>query len=657
MALTRLELETRPFENGRPFGSTGPYDRLEGTAHFALDPNHPLNQVIVDLELAPAGDDGRVHFTADFVMLRPRETARANGRLLVDIPNRGRPTALRMLDIRPADPSPLGELRAGDGWLLQRGYTLVCCGWQHDVPAGQGLIGIQAPFALEGGQPIKGKVMCEFQPNVPANVQVLASEMAGTAHTPYPTADVDDPTATLTERDYAFGPPRVIERDRWRFARPDRDRVVPDPTRVYFADGFKPGKRYEVVYTTSGSPVTGVGFAATRDMASFLRFAPASQGNPCAGSLRSVYAFGASQSGRFLRHLLYLGLCEDEEGRLAFDGLLPHIGGGRMTEANWRFGQPSYLGPCSVINLFPFSDVEQTEPTTGVTDGVQSRAAARGKLPKVIYTNSSAEYWGSQAGLLHTDLKTSADVAVPDYTRIYAFAGTQHVGAPLPLTDSQPYNANRAAYPLNSINYWPLVRAALVNLDAWVCDGVDPPPSRHPRVDERTAVDRSSLRKEFARLPNVSLPQRLQPAARLDYGAETRQGRAVRLPPNMAETYPALVSNVDGDGNEVAGIRHPEVEVPLATYTGWNGRHPQIGGADQALFLAGSTLPFPRTATEREASQDPRPSIAERYPDQDAYVNRVEAAARKLVSDRYLLEEDVGPIVRDAARRYIELTG
>ncbi len=414
MALTRLELTARPFQEGRSFGEAGPYEELEGRAHFALDPGHTLNKVITDLGLAPPGEDGRVHFSADLVLLRPQQPARGNRRLLIDIPNRGRTTAVRMLDIEPAEPLPTGRPVAGDGWLLQRGYTIACCGWQHDVPLGRGLLGISVPEAVIDGKPVEGRLMFEFQPAAPAQSVMLSSNIAETVHRPYPAKDLEDPTAVLLVRDHAFGPAEVIGRDRWSFARSEAGRIVPDPTHVYFADGFEPGRRYEVVYTAVGAPLTGLGFAATRDLASFLRYGSVEDGNPCAGHLEHTLAFGASQSGRFLRQLLYLGLYRDEKGRMALDGLLPHIAGGRMTEANWRFGQPSYLGPSSVINLFPFSDAVQTDTATGRTDGLQSRANASGKAPKMMYVNSSAEYWGSQAGLVHSALDGGADVVPPD---------------------------------------------------------------------------------------------------------------------------------------------------------------------------------------------------------------------------------------------------
>lgn len=569
--------------------------------------------------------------------------------------NRGRPTVLRMTDIEPAPVTTAGGAVAGDGCLLRRGYSLAWCEWQHDVLPGQDLMGMFVPEAQVDGQPVIGPVLCDLQPEVDTRVMLLTSSLRNAEVRCYPTVDVDDPSATLTERDDHFGPARVVDRDRWAFARLEGEQPVPDATHVHLADGFRPGKLYEVVYTAVGAPLVGLGLAAARDVASFLRYGTAEAGNPAAGDLDFAYAFGASQSGRFLRQLLYLGLCEDEEGRLAFDGIHAHIAGARFVEANYRFAQPGYLGPYSPINLFPFTDALQTEPAAGRADGVQRRAVTRGVVPKVIYTNSSFEYWGSQAALVHTALDGKTDAPVPDNVRVYHLTGTQHGGQPLPLTDTQAAGG-RAVHPLNSVDYKPLVRGALANLDAWVSRGEAPPPSRHPSVGDGTAVPRESLREWVARIPGVGLPERLSPVGRLDFGPGMELGRATRVPPELREPYPDLVSALDDDGNEVAGVRLPDVAVPLATYTGWNVRDPETGGAGQALFLAGATLPFPRTAAERQTRGDPRPAIAERYASKEGYLERVRACAEGLVRQRYLVEDDIEPIVAASARRWDEFT-
>jgi len=633
---------------GRSFGQVGAYEQVEGTVHFALDPDNPLNQVITDLMIARRGENGQVHCFADFCLLRPKEPARGNRRLLFDVLNRGNKVALLMFDVEPVPPLISGEPTAGDGWLLRQGYTVAWCGWQHDVPDEEGWMSIVVPEALEGGEPLTGKVFCQFQPNMPTQVLMLSHS----GHRPYPARDMDEPDAFLQVRDYPDAPAQLVPRERWRFGRLEDSQVIPDPTHIYYSEGFLPGKRYELVYTAVGAPLTGLGLATTRDIVSFLKYASAEAGNPCAGQLDFAYAFGASQSGGFLRQLLYLGLCEDEQGRLAFDGLLPHITGIFRTEVNWRFGQPSYYGPRTLGYVFPYTDLPQTEPTTGQVDGVQLRAIERSKVPMVVYTNTSSEYWFMNSALCHTTLDGSGDVLLPDNVRIYHFASAQHGPGQLALTDTNILADTRGMYFLNNIDYSALLHAALVTLDKWVSKGEEAPPSHYPRLGDGTLVERESLRQRMAHIPGVRLPKHLPFMGRLDYGSEMKHWRHTQLPPKVGPAYPTLVPNVDEDGNDLGGIRHPDVAVPLATYTGWNLRHPDIGGGGQILDLSGATLPFARTSAERQGKGDPRSAIDERYPSKESYLVRVREAAKELVQQRYMLEEDVEWVVDRSAQRY-----
>ncbi len=453
-------------------------------------------------------------------------------------------------------------------------------------------------------------------------------------------------------QDHEDAPPQTISRHQWSFARVEGDRVVPDATHIYLASGFLPGQVYRVVYTTAGAPVIGLGLLATRDTVSFLRYGAASEGNPCAGHIQYAYSFGRSQSGRFLRHFLYLGLNEDEHDRTVFDGLIPLVAGGGRGEFNQRFGQPSNSNKYSVKNLFPFHDTTQTDPETGRTDGLLARLAARGQRPKIFFINTSAEYWGGHAALTHTDLDGKRDLAPSEAVRIYHFAGTQHGPGNLLLTDTGAADDSRGQHRPNSVDYRPLLCAALMTLDRWVTEGQTPPPSLHPRLDDGAAVPPAHTAATFQAMPGVQFPAHLGFIARLDFGAGTDEGIATLLPPKVGRPYANLVSAVDEDGNELASIRLPEVSVPLATYTGWNVRHPDIGGPGQTLSLIGSTIPFPATQAERQASGDPRPSIEERYPSKEDYLRQVQQAAEALVAQGYLLAEDLATVTAQASQRY-----
>lgn len=345
MAVTALEIRScSPFAQGKAFGDVGPYQQLDGTVHVAVDPNHPRNAGIADLHLVPRDTRGLVRCSADFRLLQPVSLQPGNQRLLLDIVNRGNPTVLTNFN------SAVERMDPGNGFLMRQGYTVVWCGWQDDVPEVPGLIRIQVPEAVDaGGQPIAGKIAITFQTDALMHVQLLSDRL----HRPHPAQDVNDREATLTVQDHEDAPPCTIPRQQWSFARLEGNQVVPDATHIYLASGFLPGKVYQVVYTTVGAPVIGLGLLAMRDFVSFLRYGTERENNPCAGQIQYAYSFGRSQSGRFLRHFLYLGLNEDEQERLVFDGLMPLVAGGGRGEFNQRFGQPSNSNKYSTKNLFP----------------------------------------------------------------------------------------------------------------------------------------------------------------------------------------------------------------------------------------------------------------------------------------------------------------
>ncbi len=481
---------------------------------------------------------------------------------------------------------------------------------------------------------------------------------AGTCRTPPPTWI--EPDALLTVRDMPDAPGTPIPRERWRFARAVDGRVVPDARHVHLDGGFEKGRLYRISYTAVGAPVLGLSLAALRDSVSWLKHGGAAEGNPAPGAIRWGYAYGRSQTGRLLRTLVYEDLNVDEAGREALDGIIANVAGGMRGEFNQRFGQNSKDRPHMMAHVFPSADTPQTDAATGRTDALHARADARGSRVRVFYTNSSAEYHRGDASLIHTDPDGRRDVAHGPHVRVYHFAGTEHGLGVWPPTDTQAAAADatgtveRSQNVRGTLDYGRLLRACLVNLDRWVTEGVEPPPSRHPRVDDGTAVEPGALATVFARIPGAHYPPRHPLPLRLDFGADPL--RAPSLPPGEGAPWGSRVSAVDDDGNERAGIPLPELSVPLATHTGWTLRHPDIGGAEQLLVFAGGTIPFARTRAEREAAGDPRRSIAERYASRDAYLAAVRAAAVRLCAERYMLEEDVDLSVTRAARLWDYLT-
>ena len=653
MAITELEITKRTsFAAGESFGDVGPYELLEGTAHYAVDPSHPRNQGITDLDLAPRNSAGLVEFSSDFAMLQPVNIDRGNRRILFDVVNRGRKTALTLNSV-PTPTDPTAPLEAGNGYLMRRGYTVVWAGWQADVPPTPGLIGLHGPEAVgSDGGPLTGKILCQFQCDQPTQVFLLADRQ----HLPFPAADPEEAEATLTVRDLPNSPAAPVDRGQWSFVRVEDEDLEPQHSHIYLPSGFEPGRIYQLVYTTTGSRIVGLGFAAMRDAVSFLKHAPAASGNPCAGAIDHAYAMGRSQSGRFLRQYIHTGINEDEEDRIALDGIIPHVAGGMRGEFNLRFGQPS-KDVCYIIpEMFPFTDTPQTDPVTGAQGSLLEALERRGSVPKIMFTNTSAEYWRGDAALIHTDLETLTDAPESPSVRRYHFAGCQHGSGDFPPLEIRPSDGIKGQLPFNSVDYAPLSRAVLDNLDRWVAAGEDPPPSRHPSLDDGTAVESQTLLERFAQLPGVRVPVQTTRAIRLDYGPEAHLGRTTTLPADEGAEFTALVADLDESFNERGGIRLPDLSVPVATYTGWNLRDESIG--NPGLFigitggLAGWTLPLPAFAAQREAAGDPRASIEERYADRDDYLEQVNRAVLDLVAEGYLLEEDVEEVVDLAGRKY-----
>jgi hypothetical protein len=633
MPVTAFEIALRrPLADGRAFGEVGPYEELKGRLRFALDPRHAANRGVTDITLALVNAAGLVEFSADLSLLVPVDRARASGRALVDVVNRGNTVAVPNFNhaTRPvfgpgSDPNP--PIDVGDGFLMRRGYVVASCGWQFDLPDVPGLIRLHGVEAREHGQPLRGRVYVQLQ----APEAVSDFLLSDRAHRAYPAADVEERDAVLTVRDMPDADPEVIPRARWRFARVVDGRVTPDPRHVWLEGGFAKGRLYHLAYTATDASVIGLGLVALRDCAAWLKTdaAPAQS--------RWSYAYGRSQTGRLLRTLIHYGLNEAEAGGEAFDGIIANVAGGMRGEFNQRFGQNSKDRPWTMCHLEPF----QVEP--------------RGRL-KVMYTNTSAEYHRGDASLVHTDPDGGRDVEQGPSVRVYHFAGTEHGLGVWPPTDTQAAAADphgwveRSQHVRGVVNYGRLLRACLVNLDRWVTESVAPPPSRHPRNADGTAVTPETLTKVFDAIPGARYPRRHARPQRLDFGADTEMRRITIAPPRVGAPYGTRVAAVDSDGNEVAGVVLPELATPLATHTGWNLRHSDSGGVEQLLVFAGATLPFAKTRAERERSGDPRPAIAERYPSRDAYLNRVRAAAERLVTERYLLAEDVDTTLVFAAK-------
>ena len=647
MPVIEVEITRRdPYADGREFGDRGAYERIDGVLTFDVDPGNCANWPIIDLDLAPRNAAGRVRFQSDFRLLIPQDTATGNRRLIVDVVNRGRGLAVSSFNRAPMPSENSADIPYGDGFLFRHGYSIVSIGWQWDVYRSDALLGLEAPQAKNDGIAVCGQTIVEIRPNAVEYTQLLADRM----HKPYAAIAPEDPEALLLVRDWEDGTDTVVSRGQWRFARETGNGVVSSREHVYLESGFQPGKIYHVVYTTEGAPVVGAGLLAVRDVASWLR--KPSPLNLVHGGFDRVYGYGISQTGRMLRHFVYLGLNLDEEEESAFDGLIPHVAGGRIGQFNHRFAQPSNQSTPGFGHLFPFADDETSDPLSGGKDGLLKRQRELDSELKIIYTNSSAEYWRGDASLVHIDLSGHIDLAPAEETRVYHFAGTQHVSAPLPQSH-ESLDGSRGRYANNVIDYSPLLRAALINLDRWVTDGTKPPPNRHPRLDDGTAVTRDEALASFESGADVVKPDpgRLWVLREMDLGPEAHRGVG-RYPVREGREYPCFVSAVDNDGNEIAGIRLPDLTVPVGTHTGWNPRSPETGAPEQIVPMQGFSSFFSTTGRAGQAAGDPRASLEERYTDRDEYVQNVRLEARKLAAAGYLLDEDIEIVVEACTERY-----
>jgi hypothetical protein len=647
--ITRIVIHRRePFADGYEFPITGAYEKLVGKVYGEVDPKHRLNRIIVNLDKAPRNHRGRVEYSSDFCILKPVDMARGNGKIFFDVPNRGSKRILSFLNDAPEANDPSTFEHAGNGFLMRQGYTVVWCGWQGDLMPINNWLVLNVPAARNNGQPILRKVRTEIvvdEKGVKSH-PLSADKRIGS----YEAASRDKSQATLTVREKSYGKRIPVRPADWEFAacvedeRSGKEIVKPSSRDLYLCSGFKPGHIYEFIYPAKNPLVLGLGFAVARDLISFLRYESkdaTGKPNPLWSDKKSTgidraYAWGRSQGGRYLRDFVYHGFNEDESHRKVFDAIAPHVAGGGRLYLNYEFARPvtssqqhtNQLDP----ELFPHAYNVIKDAQTGRRDGILKRPNTD---PLVFHTQTSTEYWQKRGCLAHTDGKGN-DLRLPDNVRIYVIASAQH-NSPFgsePLKDDSQLAVN----PLPAGD---VLRALMVALDQWVAQGIAPPSSRYPTVKDRTLVAPTRKNIGFPNIPGVRFAALHNRQLFLDYGANILRGKMAVHPPAPVGkgAYKILVPKVDLDGNDIAGIRLPAVQVPIATYTGWNLRPRGLAEGELAGLL-GSFIPFAKTKAARRKSGDPRLSLEERYVNKADYLQRLGRAARILVEQRYLLPED-----------------
>jgi len=683
--IVRVEItRTEPAFDGRSFGAVGPYERLIGKAHGAVDPRAAANRMIQDIQLAPRNAAGLVEYVADIEILRPRDAAKGNDVLLVEVVNRGNKLVLRNLnDGVPANGADMNAVKsAGDGFLMEQGYTIIWFGWQADLVAGNNRIRLQAPVARNpDGSAITGIVRSEMVVNAPTRTLPLsAGFFTALIHTPYATASTSNTTPfadgflpTLTVRAKENAPRVAIPPADWSFgACPENQPATTSDTQICLPAGFQPGRLYELIYRAKDPIVLGLGFAALRDVGSFFKFErrdDAGNANPVFRRGQRTVTIGTSQSGRFIRSYLHLGFNRDERGRVAFDGAMPHIGGGLMP-LNVRFGHPGRAWGDQIDHLyqaydFPFHYAAMRDPITGRTQGILDRCAANGTCPKIFHVATSLEIWEGRQSLGLTDPLGRRDVPDPANVRSFILASTQHSPANPPLPTAAPFGS--CVQQSNPNPHTWAMRALLTELVAWVKDGRAPPASVVPRIADGTLVAPNQVR--IPAIPANAYGNVQRPALRylanhnplqvLDFGPDYRAGDSsgvisVEPPRQGVQSYGILVPQADADGMDIGGVRSVYQQAPIGSYMAWNvGRRDRF--EDGFCLFQGAFIPFAATRAEREATGDPRPSIEERYPNREAYVAAVRKATEALVAQRTMLPADATHLIRQAQTEGIRI--
>ncbi len=659
-AVERIEILDRMIvADGQSYGRVGPYVRIAGRLHYAINPQSDFNAPIHDLKYAPKDARGQVTYSGDFVLLMPLDPERSNGRLLYDVTNRGNMVALNRFNDATGRTGARSAADIGNGFLMEQGYAVLWTAWNWDVVRRPNTLTIDLPVGTQSdGAVITGQVVSEIAPTA----QALSLKHIGLGALGYDTTSWNPQTAQLSVRASQSETYETVARQRWQFGRPLEDvsasPLLRDPTWVTLDTGFVPGKVYRLSYTSQNPPIVGLGLAALRDAVSFFRYESGDSfgnTNPLTshgGDLpQATLAYGHSQSARALNTLLWEGLHVDEQGRSAFDGLLIDGAGAGKGSFNFRFAQTSrHFSPDQDLDyptdFFPFSTVEQVDTVTNEQSSLLDEARRLKAVPRLFIINTASEYWARSASLVHTDTLGSTDIAPDPGVRLYMIAGGQHA---IGTSDKR----GTLVHCSSPLDHRPVLRALLSHMDAWVTVDRAPPPSQYPQISDGSLITTEQYRSGFPNAAFMRTPKNQLLPPRLDHGPRfASEGIADNVPPLRGKVYETRVSATDEDGLDIAGIRMPDIEVPLGAHTGWNPQNADTGAPNRLARWSGSFIPFSRTVTERNATGDPRPAITERYSSRADYTNAYAEATLELVNQELILGMDINPMIETAGRFY-----
>jgi len=632
--VTRLVVEDKvsPAFNGQSFGKAGQYETLSGHFYGELDPKDPHNTIITDLQFAPRNSRGMVEYSGTFAISKPIDMTKSSGVLIYTVPNRG-------------NGAPNGSADHAD---------VPVRGWQGDVIPRPGIQTISVPVAKNpDGSPITGPVMERFINMAPGTKTLPINTAPYVALSYQRPLTLDTTKASLTQRASQTATPVAIPASDWAFADCSSTPFpgTPDPAKICSKAGFDPAYSYELMFTAKDPLVLGIGFAATRDLNSFLRYEE--KDNPVAKQVKWALSRGSSQSGNFIRSYINLGFNQDEAKRIVWDGVNPHIAA-RQLVLNLRFALPGGAAgpnePGSEGTLWwsEYSDKARKRPGASLLD----RCTVTGTCPKIIETFGGLEFWylRESPNLVGTDAK--ADIPLPANVRRYFFPGTTHGGGRGGFSTATPAAPTGCLLPNNPNPETETMNALMAALADWVTKGTEPPASRYPRLDRGELVQPTKAAMGFPNIPGAPSPDGLINAV-LDqdfgpeFNAKDMSGVISKEPPTVKQRITTLVVKADADGTDVSGVRSVLHQAPLGTYLGWN---PTATGFDKGkqCTLSGGYIPFAKTQAERQAAGDPRLSLEERYKDHAGYVAAVSKAAAQAVKERFLLQQDADKLVAQA---------
>ena len=635
--VTRIEIASRAPMAGN-FGQAGTYELISGRFFGELDPKDAKNAVINDIALAPKNARGMVEYSATFELARPADPAKASGFLFYNVPNRGNGRATGDAD----------------------GHIRLVSGWQGDITPAAGRQTATVPAARNrDGSPLTGKLMVRLwdMPKGAASVPIEAGYGAKVPQ-PHP-ANMDTRSARLIRKANDREAGILIPSTDYAFADCSKTPFpgTPDPAKLCLKGGFDPAYAYELTYIAKDPPVLGIGFAATRDLVSFIRSgqSTAATPNPVAGQVKWAIGVGVSQSGNFLRSFLNLGFNQGEDGKQVFDAINPQIAG-RQVPLNLRWAVPGGASqlyePGSEGTLW-WSRYDDKSRKLG-THSLMDRCTATHTCPKVFEEFGSTEFWGLRMSpdLVGTDAKS--DVPLPANVRRYYFPGVTHGGGSggFPIVARGAAGTGGCSLPANPNPTAEYLRALQHALTDWVAKGTEPPVSAYPTLAHGDLVLPTAQHLGFPTIPGAPSPDgKFLTFYQYDFGASYNRadvsGVMANIPPPITGVIPSLAPRVDADGNETSGVKSVQARAPLGTYLGWNVQARGYYAGQQCGFTGGY-IPFATTKAERLASGDPRLSLEERYATHAGYVAQVRKAADELVAGRYLLKDDADKIVRDA---------